>query len=371
MNSLKYLLTISFLLIGCDSATAPTAPSSQQGVLLDTRENDANQMIDMEESAGEISVSYAGESTTDSIYMSGSEGYMSLDMGSSMTLDMGSSMTLDMGSPIIDMQIPPLCVDGDSRLGQGCGIDRCDGQQWIIDPLVTEACNQWDDDCDGSIDEDPNRENQMSDCCDEDGCAVYAYCEEGSCQPLSSGECRYQGDCAESEICSDYQCRAPYVINPPRDSASCQDPLIAMIGSVGQNGNAASYLFSANRCTDQAFRFQTALGPEMIFRLSISVAGRHAFTSRVTDNGRDVPSTLSLLSSCDPNGEAMWCYSSDIEGLTLGGGSLSLPNNVMFDLERGDYFLIVDTHYQELYDYLSSSEKQLSDLEFRLNVTRR
>jgi hypothetical protein len=370
----NFILTLVSLwfFISCEDSTYRD-DDSQQNAILAMRMGGSGTSGQM---AGTFSASYAGESSGITGQVSGvqaGEGYMDLDSSI-------SGMSATDADPVIhdfmlnDMSLTDMsvisCSDNETRHRMICGIERCENGQWI-EVASPEICNNWDDDCDEVVDEDPTSTNQSSECCTELNCMSRAYCVDGQCEVLRQNQCWLDGDCDQGHECINNACTPLYVINPPRASASCQMPIDATIGMNSENGHSASYLFSALRCSDEEFRVETARGPEMIFRVNILIQGRYAFFSKVSNNAIDLPSTISLLMSCNPTEQALWCYSTGTSGLTLGQGSVVLNNNVMVDLEPGEYFVVVDTHYQELYEEFSLSSLQLADINFHLTITQR
>lgn len=369
-----FILTLVSLwgFIGCQDSTY-SHDDSQQNAILAMRMGGSGTSGQM---AGTFSASYAGESSGITGQVSGvqaGEDLIDLDLGTGgISATDAEPVTQDFmptDMTITDMSVMS-CSDNETRHRMVCGIERCENGQWV-EVVSTEICNDWDDDCDEIVDEDPTPMNQASECCTELNCMSRAYCSEGQCQVLRRNQCLLDGDCDQGDECINNECTPLYVINPPRASASCQMPIDAVIGMNSENGHSASYLFSALRCIDEEFRVETVRGPEMIFRVNILTQGRYSFFSKVSNNAIDLPSTISLLMSCNPTEQALWCYSTGTSGLTLGQGSVVLNNNVMVDLEPGEYFVVVDTHYQKLYEEFSLSSLQLADINFHLTITQR
>lgn len=65
-------------------------------------------------------------------------------------------MEMDMAPPEPDMLPPitePPCAEGEIRLTQPCGYERCRLGEWIEPESLRESCNNHDDDCDTTVDE--------------------------------------------------------------------------------------------------------------------------------------------------------------------------------------------------------------------------
>ena len=364
---MSYLILIVALLnclVCCEPSPAPItiSESGEQNVTLGMRMG--SEMP--EDSAGMFSITQADQGIGITGQVAGTE----VDQGLA-DQDMAMNPELDLGSEVMLEDMTQNCLEGDIRQQRTCGMEQCQNGSWISLINFEELCNQWDDDCDNIVDEDPSPMNLTSECCDGMFCMSRAFCEAGLCQSLGENDCLLDGDCEEADECLDNLCQPLYVITPPRASASCQEPIIATLGRNQVNGHSSTYLFSATRCIDEEFRTETILGPEVIFRVQIINSGRYSFVSKVSNGDRNLPSTITMLSTCDPMAQATWCYSTETTGLTLDGGTTILRNNVTFDLDPGEYFIIIDTHYQKLYEELRMFNLQLNALSFQLDISER
>ena len=368
-QTIKYssFMILVYLLISCEETSHLSTGSQQTSVTV---------------------MRTAGQSTIVDADQDFSIGQTETDLGNSTQIsDIGTDMNVvieepDMLTPLpvdlsivdlglsIDMMSQVICMENDLRQSGTCGYEKCINGAWEESLDVSEVCNQWDDDCDGTVDEDPSPNNLISECCDSLNCMSRSYCNNGRCELLGHNECRLHGDCHLPEECTNNICTSLYEINPPQYSITCENPMLANIGDASRSGDFASYLFSSERCSDPEFQVETIAGPEMIFKTIILVPGIYSFTSRVNNGDIDIPSSISLLSDCIEE-TTLWCYSTDIEPINDNGGRVILQNNVQFNLNPGHYFIIVDTHYQKLYETLRDNNQQLSDLEYVLSITQR
>ena len=93
-----------------------------------------------------------------------------------------------------------------------------------------------------------------------------------------------------------------------------------------------------------------------------------AISSSVGSGEIDLPSTLSLYNACDATLAAAQCEFTGLSGMTFGGGSVTLSNNMRVTTsEARRVYVVVDLIHGAMLRDLAQRELQLRELVFELS----
>lgn len=193
---------------------------------------------------------------------------------------------------------------------------------------------------------------------------------------LPGDSCDENADCEGGVDAYCYRdiCLEPYPVAPPRSPHSCATPFsVNMTGTHTVTGERASRVFKAIGCgdfdlSDEGVERETERGYEVIFELNLPASSIVTISSSVGSGEIDLPSTLSLYNACDATLAAAQCDFTSLSGLTFGGGSVTLSNDIRVTTnEARRVYAVVDLIHGAMLRDFAQRDLQLRDLVFELS----